>query len=431
LKIPDAQASLNLQIKDRRCAAEGRLRPNGADEIKWLADVPLFGATQEGGWTLVDRSKPWNLLLELPPTDLASFAPVWAGATFDRGVLRGKVQVGGLPSDPQSDGSLAWKNGRIRFPGSWLPMEDVETTIAFKGSEAVLEGARGRMGEGTFGMAGKVGFANWRDPQWEAQLRGENLSLYADENLRLKGAAEISARGSQASGEIKGAIGLDGSAVLRTLTVAPSLVAAVPSDTPTAKAPTKNSFATWSLDLKLASAAPLPIGPDGVDGTLVPDLYVQGTAGEPVMIGTVHADKFRIAWPSGAKVSAAGRVHFTREKPWMPVLDLAGAGEAGPYDIRAGAFGPLDERKLFLSSAPPLNGEQIVLLLTTGVSPVLSTGAEIAPPSAEQKMSSEPSWLDLEKVRGLLGWGTQAPDNQVTAEWSLGRDAVGYEWSWK
>ena len=115
----------------------------------------------------------------------------------------------------------------------------------------------------------------------------------------------------------------------------------------------------------------------------------------------------------------------------MPVMDLAGAGEAGPYDIRAGIFGPLDERKLLLSSAPPLTTEQIVLLLTTGMAPLPAASGEIASPTAEQKMSSEPSWLDLDKVRGLLGWGTAAPVATEPVEWSLGSEPVGYEWSWR
>jgi hypothetical protein len=181
----------------------------------------------------------------------------------------------------------------------------------------------------------------------------------------------------------------------------------------------------------MASASPVGIGPVGADGALAPDLYLQGSVGEPVLLGTVHADKLKLSWPSGANLMTAGRIHFTRERPWMPVMDLAGAGEAGPYDIHAGIFGPLDGRQLLLSSAPPLTTEQIVLLLTTGMAPVPAASGEIAPPTAEQKMSTEPSWLDLDKVRGLLGWGTTSPDEAAPAEWSLGSEPVGYEWSWK
>ena len=431
LKIPDAQASLHVQVKDRRGTFDGRLRPDGADEIKWQADVPLVGSRADGAWTLVDYGKPCTALLEVPSADLAKFAPAVSGVVFDRGLVRGKVQIGGTPAAPTGDGLLEWKDGRVGFPGSWLPMEDVETTIRWQGSEAVFEGGRGRMGEGTFGLAGKIGLADWRNPQWETQLRGENLSLYADENLQLKGSVDLEARGSKESGSIKGAVGLDGSAVIRRLTITPKLGASASESAPAGISADPRAFANWTLDLVVTTASPIGIGPDGADGSTIPDLYLQGTVGEPLLLGTIRADRLTVGWPSGAKLMAAGRIHFTRERPWVPVLDLAGLGEAGAYDIRAGFFGPLDERKLLLSSAPPLATEQIVLLLATGVSPVPGATGDIAASTAEQKMNTDPSWLDLDKVRGLLGWGTSAPDAASPAEWSLGSEAVGYEWGWR
>ena len=432
LKIPDAQAVLQGQVKDRRAALEGRLQPDGAGAIKVQADFPLLGATADGAWTLVDYDKSWTVELDFPPTDLTSFAPVISGVAFDRGIFSGKLEMAGTPSAPQTTGAIEWKNGRLALPAPWQPVEDLATTLRFQAGEAVFEETRGRMGEGTFGLAGKIGLSNWRDPRWEVQLRGANLAFYEDDNLRLIGTPDVEARGTKGAGEIKGTLGLDGSAVLRGLTITPQLTAAA---SPASDAPAPSvarPLAAWTLDLKMTSSAPFGLGPDGADGSLVPDLYLQGTVGEPLVLGTVRADNWRVRWPSGAELTAAGRIHFTREKPWMPVLDLAGAGEAGPYDIRAGLFGPLEERRLLLSSAPPLGTGQIVLLLTTGVSPVPATGADLAPLTAEQKMTTEPSWMDLDKVRGLLGWGTAAaPADVAPAEWSLGREAVGYEWSWR
>ena len=431
LKIPDAQASLGLEVKDRRGAVDGRLRPDGGEEIKWQADLPLLGTDAEGGWTLIDRVKPWTALLEIPPTDLARFAPVFAGAVCDRGMVSGKVQWTGTSAAPQAEGAIEWKNGRISFPDPWLPMEDVETKIGFSADQAVFEETRGRMGEGTFGLAGKIIFSDWRNPRWESQFRGANLSLYADENLLLKAGPDLAANGTEESGEIKGTLGLEGSAVRRALAVTPKLLAAAPETTPDTVPPPATRPAAWTLGLKLTSAAPIPVGADGAAGSLVPDLYLQGTVQEPLLMGTIHADKLEVAWPSGAKLAAAGRVHFTAAKPWIPVLDLAGAGEAGAYDIRAGVFGPLDEKKLLLSSAPPLTTGQMVLLLTAGASPAPAAAPDTNLPTAEQRMNTEPAWLDLDKVRGLLGWGTQTPSEGETAEWSLGREAVGYEWGWR
>ena len=294
----------------------------------------------------------------------------------------------------------------------------------------MFEETRGRLGEGTFGLAGKIGLANLREPQWEMQLRGANLAFLADENLRLLGTPDLEAGGSRQSGEIKGTLGLDGSAVLRGLNVTPQLAAAPSAQPPVAPSPFPRPLAAWTLDLKMMSSTPIPVGPDGADGSLVPDLYLQGTVGEPLLLGTVRADKLQVRWPAEAKLTAAGRIHFTREKPWMPVLDLTGAGEAGPYDIRAGVFGALDERKLLLSSAPPLTIEQIVLLLTTGVSPVPLPPS--APATPADKLTAEPSWLELDNIRGLLGWNTgEGVSGGEGGEISPGGGTTGYEWNWR
>jgi hypothetical protein len=430
LKIPDARAALDLRVKDRRAALDGRLQPDGADAVTLQADLPLLGATDDGAWTLVDYDKSWTANMELPPTDLASFAPVIAGAAFDRGTVSGKVQLAGTPSAPQFEGAIEWKNGRIAFPAPWQPVEDIEARLGFHADEAAFEETRGRMGEGTFGLAGKIGLANLRELPWEFQLRGANLDFFADENLQLRGTPDFAARGSRQSGAIQGILGLDGSAVLRGLTITPQLSAAAPVSAPPASSPAATSLAAWTVDLKMSSATPISVGREDEGGTLTPDLYLQGTVGEPLLLGTIGAEKLSVRWPSEAKLTAAGRVHFTREKPWMPVLDLTGVGQAGPYDIRAGVFGPVDERRLLVSSSPPLTTEQIVLLLTTGVSPVPLPPS--APATPEDKLTAEPSWLELDSIRGLLGWNTgEGAAGGEGEAISLGGGTVGYEWNWR
>lgn len=430
LKIPDAKASLGLRVKDRRGAVDVSLRPVRSGEIKVQADLPLVGELPGGGWSLIDQTKPWTALLELPPTELSAFAPAFAAATFDRGTASGRVLLAGTPSAPQAEGSITWTGGRITFPAPWRPMEDIETKIGFYANEAVFEETRGRMGEGMFGLAGKIGFANLRDPQWEAALRGENLSFYADENFTLVGKADVEARGTREAGSVKGVLGLDGSAVSRGLALTPLLVVPQPAAATSAPESEAPPPASWSLDLKISSAEPIPVGPEGADGHVSPDLYLQGSLAEPLLLGTIGAERLQVVWPSGATLAASGRLHYTREKPWLPVLDLTGMGEAGPYDIVAGIFGPLGETNLLLSSSPPLTTEQIVLLLTTGVSPVpLPPSARVTP---EEKLNSEPSWLELDSIRGLLGWSADGgvPGGESEAVFPGGA-AVGYQWGWR
>lgn len=430
LRIPDAQASLALQVKDRRATVAAQLHPHGSGASVLHADVPLIGQSAQGRWTLVDRAKPWSAELEIPPTELSGFSPKVHGVTLSGGLLRGRLKAGGTPASPSVDGVIEGKNGVLALPGAWSPLEEVRGKAVFSGTKVGFEEARARWGEGVLEIAGGADFADWRDPLWDLAFRGDGLCAYRDDLMRLICRADVRMRGRRGAGEIKGVLALDGSAVEHTLTVKPELGAAASAQA----APPRFADALlpgWKLDLKIGAGSPLPVGRDGAGGSLVPDLYLQGTTGEPLLLGTVAAEHLQASFPARGALTMSGRVHFTREKPWVPVLDLSGRGEAGAYELRAGAFGPLDERKLFLSSAPRLAPEQLVLLLAAGVFPAPAPAAGMAALTPEAKLQAEPSWLDLEKIRGLLGWGTTANGASASGQWSLESDAVRYEWGWK
>jgi hypothetical protein len=431
-RIPDARASLAVQVKDRRAKLAAQMHPDGSAASVLQADVPLMGKSGDDKWTLLDRSQPWNASLNIPPTELAGFSPKICGAVFSRGLVRGKLEAGNTLAAPTLQGTVEWKDGGLDLPGDWNAVDDIQAKAVFSGSKAVLEETRARMGEGTLGLAGSVDFANYRDPVWEVLLRGEKLLAYDSDALRLVCRPDFEARGNRETGEIKGAVALDGSSVPRSIALipAPSIVASpAPHKPPTLPdAP----FPLWKLDLKLSASAPLPVGRDGNKGAVTPDLYLQGTFSEPLLLGTIAVGGLRVSFPSRAAVALSGGIHYTAQKPWLPLLDLVGGGAAGAFDLRVGAFGPLEERRLLVSSKPALAPEQLLVMLTTGVSPVPVRGGEIAPPTPEAKLNADPAWLDMQKIRGLFGWGTEAETADATPQqWSLADEAISYDWNWK
>ena len=427
-RIPDGRASLALQVNERRAAVAVQVHPDTSSAAILRADVPLIGRSDDGKWTLIDYAKPWTATLEIPPTDLAGFSPKIHGAAFTRGLLRGKLAAANTLAAPSVEGSLEWKDGVLDLPDAWSKIDNIQARAVFSGTKAVLEETRGRMGEGTLGMAGSVDFADRRNPVWEILLRGEKLQAYDNDVLRLVCRPDIEARGNRKSGEIKGAVGLDGSSVVRSIAIKPT--PSVATNPAPIKPPRWSDapFPHWKLDLKMSSDGPLAL-PEG--GTASPDLHLQGTTSDPLLLGTLQADKLPVSFPSRGRLAVSGRIHFTAEKPWVPILDLTGSGEAGPFDLRAGAFGPLDERKMLISSMPPLKLEQLVVMLSTGVSPVPAGQPDIAEPTPAAKLNSDPSWLDLQKIRGLFGWGTEENPDNVSAQWNLGSESIGYEWDWK
>ena len=428
-RIPDARASLAVQVKERRAKLAAQIHPDGAAASIFQAEIPLMGSSSDQKWTLLDRSQPWKASLTVPPTELAGFSPKMFGVVLSRGLVRGKLESGNTLAAPTLQGIAEWKDGGLDLPGEWNAVDDIQAKVVFSGSKAVLEETRGRMGEGTLGLAGSVDFANQLDPAWEILLRGENLLAYDSDTLRLVCRPDVEARGNRESGEIKGTIAVDGSTVLRSVTLAPVAASPVTSPAPTLPdAP----FPRWKLDLKLSASAALLLGRDSTKGLVAPDLYLQGTLSEPLLLGTMEVERLHASFPSRAEVILGGRIHYTATKPWVPILDLVGGGAAGAFDLRVGAFGPLDERRLLVSSRPALAPEQLLVMLTTGVNPVPASAAEITPPSPEAKLNADPAWLDMQKIRGLLGWGTEAGVADATSQqWSLDDEVIGYEWAWK
>ena len=433
LTLPEARASLALQIKDRRASVGAKFQPEGSAAATLQLELAILGQLKGGGWTFIDQSQPWSAQLDIPPTDLARFSLEADGMTFDRGLLRGKLRVGATPAAPRVEGSLEWKDGRVSFPGDWLPIEAVQAKAVFAGTKATLEETSAKMGEGILGAEGSIDMANRHNPGWDIRLRGVGLGIYENDHLLLRGTGSLEARGNGEGGEVKGTIDLDGSEVRGAVVLAPRL--GLESAAAAGVAPLRvalEPFAGWKLDLKAGSSVPLRAGPAEGAGSLEPDLYLQGTLGEPFLLGTLRAANLPVTFSSRGRLAAAGAFHFTREQPWVAVLDLVGAGQAGPYDIRAGAFGPISTPKLFLSALPPLTTEQIVMLLTTDVVPVSAGAQDLAPLTPEAKMEAEPAWLDLDKIRGLFGWGTDAASEEKTAsERSLGGEPVGFGWTWQ
>ncbi len=430
-RVPVSQVGASLKVEDRLAAFEANVLPQAGGDILARGALPLIGGEAGGSWTLFDFEKPWLAQLLMTPTDLAGFAPRWGKSVFTGGKISGRLQVDGSLSSPRVTGELSLENGEVDRPGGWTTVDDVRSRIVFTGKEAALEETSARFGRGTLGVAGRFGFSDPEKTTWEILLRGEGLDLYGDDVISVVGKADLEARGDSEAGEVKGKLLLDGSQVKKSVVVAPTLKAASASEDFDIPRWESAPFPSWKLDVTVGAGQPLPVGRAKPEGSLVPDLYLQGTLGDPVLLGTLQLEKIDASFPQRGRMTLSGKIHFTRELPWNPVLDLTGAGQSGRFDFRAGFFGPLSERKLFLSSAPPLTTGQLVLLLSAGIAPSSAPSGEIAAPTAEQKMNTEPSWMDLDKVRGLLGWGTAAPVATESVEWSLGSEPVGYEWTWR
>jgi translocation and assembly module TamB len=351
---------------------------------------------------------------------LGAFRPRFGAATLTGGAVRGEIKIGGSAARPRAEGALEFRGAHAVFAKGWRPAEDASGKLAFDGTSVSLAEARARIGGGTADFSGRLDFKDPANLRWKLACKGGPLRIHEGPDFAVTVAPDLAAEGDSNGGLVNGSAALDGSAVLRGLVVIPRFGGLPPDKAPAASAPlsvARPPFAAWKLDVTLPCNGPVPVGKDGGGGALVPQLRLSGTAGEPLVLGTVRTDRLAVDFPA-ARLDAQGAMEFTAETPWRPVLDLTASGMLAGHEVRASASGPLGRCGLKLSSVPPLPERQLVVLLSTGVGPSPSSLsprgiASSAPSQGFQLSVADPSAAP------------PVPENL----WRLSEGAVGFDWT--
>jgi hypothetical protein len=413
LSLPPSRAELTLQVKDCRASVAAKLHPDGAKPVQLTANLPLMGDGADGGWTMIDGRLPWEMHLAIPSLDLGSFGPKLGAFRLADGKVSGDLKASRTAAEPHLDGMIEWTDGRLEFAKGWEPLVDLQTKVAFAGTQANLETTRATMGEGALDLGGRIDFREMERPVYDLFARGTNLRFFRSEDLLLQGKMELTANGGSGAGSVEGAVDLAGSRVLRRLEIVPQTASAPePAGVSTPWAFSQPPFAGWSTLVRLTSSQPVPVGADQDAGLLRPDLQIEGAFGQPSISGSLGIESLKVGVPSGASFNVIGTVRLTSEQPWQPLLDLSGSGQAGAFQVTMRASGPLTNGVLALAAAPSLRASQLVLLLNTGIAPMADG------------LDNGPGELAAERV---FGRGVTAP---AAAEWHLPGPAVeaGFRW---
>lgn len=427
--LPESRLEGSLQVKDRHAVVGVMLTPKGAKRLSLEARLPLAPKVGEAMGDVFDRSAPWDARLDVPVTRVDPFGLKPGGFPLTDGTFQASIQGSGTMAAPRLHGSLAWEGVHWRLTEGWNPWRKMKGRLAFEGTKAVLEEAGAEVGAGRLHWSGSADFAEFGSPELDLRMQGESVPVFSDETFRLQLSGDLHALGRKAAGRITGTVDVAGSEALKGIAVDAGLRVPAGSAAGLPAAMALRAFDGWQLDVEVTASSPLPVGGGADRGWLEPALYLQGTAASPLLLGSVRAGDLKVGLPSGAFLQAGGTVHFTRALPWRPVLDISGSGRLGSYELRAGAFGPLDERKLFLSSEPPLSLAQLVILLDTGIAPTSAVAEQVASLTPGAGLP-KPSWPGLEKLRDLLGWGGGVPPAAEGREGVAdGGDLVGYEWT--
>jgi len=387
--VPATSINLDLSSDPGRLVMTGSLQTRGFDPCTITASMPFaFEETEDGGVRLFDHDAPISAKLSFPGTSLEVLRPFLPFARQLAGTLKGSATVAGTLSAPEFSGEASLVGGEIDISPDTPSITGLNAHVVMNKSRITLDSLRGAVGAGPFQGNGWIDFSNAGDPEIRFKLDGEKVLLARDPGLRLRANLDLLAQGRLSSGSITGSVGLVDGRIYRRLEVTPLLVQN-PVERPAFVVPVvaglvPEPFSNWSVDVSIRNAEPFLMVGNVATGEISPDLAIRGTLGAPYAAGTVYLRDVQAFLPATTLRIPEGRIHFTRERPFVPIMDVRARTAVAGYNVQMFAYGALTDSKLALRSDPPLSQENLIFLLTTGLTPAGMSNAGLGEAVAGQ-----------------------------------------------
>ncbi|MFN0242470.1 MAG: translocation/assembly module TamB domain-containing protein [Planctomycetota bacterium] len=358
--------------------------PNGAQATitGCLSDVPNPWSWLRGEERPSDESR-WDVQAAVDGLDLAPLSTLVPGLRRIGGVARGSLALVGTLAQPEIQGELSLSNGELRTATAFPTIRGIDTRLTFDGDKVSIDEIRGELGGAPFELSGSVGL--WGDdPEVALHLSGDNLLLYRDAGITLRGDAQLALEGPLGALTLRGRVALAEARLTREIELG-SLANEELGGASAGFVPfslREPMLAALRFDVRVTARTPFRIATSLISGAVRPDVALRGTGELPELYGTVDVLPTRVSLPSGTIWIRSGRLEFRPGAPFAPHLELAGDTRMLGYDIRIHVHGPYDAPVVELSSIPALAREDLMLLVLTGRPPgqpvSLATGERAA-----------------------------------------------------
>jgi len=427
LPIDDMRrAELSLIIDALEVEREGQrvrlTRPSGTIRLEENAvKVPelrmefsspsgLTAAFKAGGAVRKTMTAPeLDLVVEVEPTSLARLSADIESIQRASGTLQARLEVTGPLTSLRYAGLAELKDGELDLEGLPVPLEDIDVVTTIGGGEARLK-ASARLGTGTIAATGRMPLRGltFGTAQAAVVARGVKLPVTEGVNLAADADLEVSFRpsfGDEAAGSEQNLPDVRGSIALTSFSYTRPIAMSVDLGQLTGRRRTEVETYDPAKDVvrfyvTVVSPKPLRFSNNLVDMRLEVDpggLALSGTnqrfgargslrilPGSTLTLRTTEFDvreglvSFNDPYRIAPKVDVRAETEYRRyasataDTPSEGGGSAAGAGSAaantsGQWRIKMHAHGDAENLRLGLTSDPQLSQEDIVLLLTLGM----------------------------------------------------------------
>jgi len=371
MKLPQGEAldvALELdreQIVLRRMSAlldgqqilvEGRMTmpEGGLLELKTLSLPALVGS-------LTGR-------LQIPQGDmtaLAAYAPTLIAP-------KGELAVDLNLDRGEASGFLRIVHAGTRPLGPLGVLQDLTVDLALVGRGIEIRTLEARMGGQKVKLNGSAKLTAGGDPWFDLSLQGTNLPFVRQVGLLLRGDLDLKLVSlDQGGGKISGNIKLRDSLFFTDVgDLVPkggggNSVAARPPYFSVEQSP----FNRWQLEVNLSGERFLRLRTPVFNGLVSMQFHLSNTLGEPRAVGQAQINEGLVLLPFATFTTQQGAVQLTQANPYEPMLFVTGTSRRYGYDLRMELSGSASNPVMLFSSSPPLESEQILLLVMAGETP--------------------------------------------------------------
>ncbi len=279
------------------------------------------------------------------------------------GVARLDLSFDGSTSAPNINGSVAFQKSAIEFR-NFPSVSDLEGTLTFAGS-SLRPQLTGYMGDGRFHLTGSAVTDGLKIRDYDLAFKGTDLTYAKSGVYRIDFDADVTLKGSWPAPRLSGRVDVVDALYSKPFYVR-DLILKPFEDPSTATGP--GSLDAVTLDVLVKNSGDLKIKNNIAEIYLLADLHVGGTVARPETRGAFTITDGEIRLFGEDFILQEGRLEYIDPSRKEPYLTLKAEQDIPPlYTVEVELKGFLSNLEINLNSTPPLPREDVVSLISTGL----------------------------------------------------------------
>jgi translocation and assembly module TamB len=329
-------------------------------KIRILGDgteMSVVGAVQSGNIQYTATGDLPLSLFEFVTPEI----PVFRGAVSFNAIVSGRAD------SPEFSAKGRFTGADLRLAKIEQYFEGITGIIYWKNDEILFNDLFAKFGGGTVTGKGRAIVRLTRSPalDFSFNLRNPKFKVYPFSYIRMNGLINVKADAMPylASGNIDIAEAL----VQQNFSAADGKASRSSAFFPSSGADATSDIHLFNMDLMVDGDRDIFVKNDLFDAQLKGKLKIMGTAESPKILGTIEVLQGKMFFNENVFTINTGLVKFTNPAVIDPEFDMTATIDHKGYKVNLYASGKPSDPKITFRSQPPLSQQDIVTLLTLGM----------------------------------------------------------------